>query len=316
MRMADSAAPILMPIISMKLSTLKALMAAVEEGSLRSAARRLGVSQPALTKSIRELELDLGTTLLHRTSRGVQATAQGKVLYDRALKATRELSQAADEIQQLNGRMVGDLHISAVPVAVMLLIPELLRTFGQAFPEVRLRVSEELYVVQLQRLRTQEVDVTVGGIPDELPPGEFGVEPLIQTVMVPTARKGSPWLKARKLADLQEARWVFTGAHSDSGYAKLLFESHGLKAPPIGAVVNSTLALLSLVATGDYVGLMPSQIAAHPMAAQYISVIPIAEKGHPLTIGAILRSDTVPSPLLRNVLAHLHRAAHQVGKSH
>lgn len=136
MRMADSAAHI--SDADMKLSTLKALMAAVEEGSLRSAARRLGVSQPALTKSIRELELDLGTTLLHRTSRGVQATAQGKVLYDRALKATRELSQAADEIQQLNGRMVGDLHISAVPVAVMLLIPELLRTFGQAFPEVRL----------------------------------------------------------------------------------------------------------------------------------------------------------------------------------
>jgi len=297
----------------MKLSTLNTLMAAIEEGSLRGAARRIGASQPALTKMIRELELELGTTLLHRTSRGVQATAQGKVLYEHALRATRELGQAVDEIHQMNGQMVGDLHISAVPVAVMLLIPELLRTFGLAFPDVRLRVSEELYVAQLQRLRAHEVDITVGGIPDELPPGEFVVEPLIQTTMVPTARTGSPWLQARKLSDLQKAKWVFTGAHGDSGYAKILFESHGLPTPPVGAVVNSTLALLSVAATGDYVGLMPSQIAQHPMALPFISVIPIEERGHPLTIGAILRSDTVPSPLLRNVLTHLHRAAHHVG---
>ncbi|AZV93491.1 LysR family transcriptional regulator [Kerstersia gyiorum] len=296
----------------MKLAALHALVAAVEEGSLRGAARRIGTSQPALTKTIRELELELGSSLLTRTSRGVQPTAQGKVLYERALKATRELNLAVDEIHQMRGHMAGDLHISAVPVAVMLLVPELLRTFGQAYPDVRLRVSEELYVAQLQRLRTQEVDITVGGIPNDLPPGEFLVEPLIHTTMVPTARKGSHWLQARSLQDLQHARWVFTGARGESGYARTLYESNGLAAPPVGAIVNSTLALLSLVATGDYVGLMPSQIARHPLAAPFISVIPIREQGHALEIGAILRSDTSPSPLLRHIMTHLHRAAHHV----
>ncbi|CAM4381817.1 LysR family transcriptional regulator [Kerstersia similis] len=296
----------------MKLAALHALVAAVEEGSLRGAARRTGTSQPALTKTIRELELELGSSLLTRTSRGVQATAQGKVLYERALKATRELNLAVDEIHRMRGHMVGDLHISAVPVAVMLLVPELLRTFGQAYPDVRLRVSEELYIAQLQRLRTQEVDITVGGIPSDLPPGEFVVEPLIQTTMVPTVRKGSHWLQARTLQDLQRARWVFTGAQGESGYARTLYESNGLAAPPVGAIVNSTLALLSLVATGDYVGLMPSQIARHPLAAPFISVIPIQEQGHALEIGAILRSDAAPSPLLRHIMTHLHRAAHHV----
>ena len=64
----------------MKLATLNTLIAAVDEGSLRGAARQIGVSQPALTKMIRELELELGTALLQRTSRGVLPTAQGKVL--------------------------------------------------------------------------------------------------------------------------------------------------------------------------------------------------------------------------------------------
>ena len=53
----------------MKLTTLRALVAAIEEGSLRSAARRVGVSQPALTKMIRELELELSTTLFVQIQR-------------------------------------------------------------------------------------------------------------------------------------------------------------------------------------------------------------------------------------------------------
>ena len=296
----------------MKLSTLNALVAAVEEGSLRGAARRVAVSQPAITKMIRELEIELAAPLLLRTSRGVVPTPQGKVLYERAVKAGRELSSAVDEISQMGGRMVGQLHIGAVPLAVMLLIPETLRTFGQAFPEVRLRLSEELYVAQLQRLRAGEVDVTVGGIPDNLATGEFFIEPLISTRMVPTVRKGSPWLKARQLADLQSARWVYTGSNSESGYAKLFFEHQGLVPPRVGAVVNSTLALLSLVASGDYVALMPQQIAVQPLVAQFISVIPIQEQGYPLQLGAILRSDAVVSPVLRQLITHLHRAAHQV----
>ncbi|MDD0839810.1 LysR substrate-binding domain-containing protein [Curvibacter sp. HBC61] len=298
----------------MKLATLNALVAAIEEGSLRGAARRVGVSQPALTKMIRELELELAAPLLMRTSRGVQPTAQGKVLYERSVKANRELRAAVEEINQMDGRLIGELHLGAVPLAVMLLIPETLRTFGRDFPHIRLRVSEELYVAQLHKLRSGEVDVTVGGVPDDLSTGEFFVEPLMNTVMVPTVRRGSPWLKAKCLADLQTARWVYTGANSESGYAKLFFERHQLQPPAIGAVVNSTLALLSLVCSGDYVALMPVQIARLPIVAAFIDVIELAEGGYPLEVGAILRSDSVPSPVLRHLLTHLHRAAHQLSQ--
>lgn len=296
----------------MKLNALQALVAAIQEGSLRSAARRIGVTQPALTKLMRELEIELGAPLLVRTSQGVTATEQGKVLFEHALKASQELLAATDKIHQLGGQMRGVLNIAAVPVALMLLIPETLRTFSREFPDIRLRVSEELFVEQLQRLRSGEIDIVVGGIPEGLASGKFAIEELIQTSMVVVVRKGSPMERARKLAQFAKSRWVYTSAATDTGYASRLFEMHGLPTPPVGAVVNSTLALLSLVASSDYVGLMPQQIAQHPLAAPYISMVPLVETGLPLTVGAIVRSDSVVSPAIRHFIAHLHRAAHQV----
>lgn len=299
----------------MKFGTLRALVAAVDEGSLRNAARRLGVSQPALTKMIRELENELGAKLLVRTTQGVLPTAQGKVLYEHAQNVSRELDTAADRIDQLSGRMTGELSVGAVPLAVMLLIPETLRTFSREFPDIRLRVSEELYFAQLQRLRKGEVDVAVCGMPQGLASGDFVVEALMTTTMVVVVRKGSALADARSLGELAHARWVYTGAHSDEGYAKTLFETNGLPAPPVGAVVNSTLALLSIVGSSDFVGLMPEQIVDHPLATQFLSVVDVAEGGLPLTVAAIVRSDAAVSLAVRHFVAHLHRAAHQVSKA-
>jgi DNA-binding transcriptional LysR family regulator len=65
---------------------------------------------------------------------------------------------------------------------------------------------------------------------------------------------------------------------SDEGYAKTLYESHGMAPPAVGSVVNSTLALLSLVGSGDFVGLLPQQAAQHPLCTRYLQVVPVAEK--------------------------------------
>ena len=293
----------------MKLKALQALVAAIEEGSLRSGARRVGMSQPALSKLVRELEIELGAPLLVRHSQGVQTTPQGQVLFEHALKVARELASATDQIQQLGGQMRGELNVAAVPVAMMLLIPETLRTFSRAFPGIRLRVSEELFVEQLQKLRNGQVDLVVGGIPEGLPSGEFIAEELMTTSMVVVARRGSRYARAKRLADLGQAPWVYTGASTQTGYASRLFEAHQLPAPPVGAMVNSTLALLALIGSGDLLGLMPQQIVSHPLAGQDIVVVPLEEPGLPLTVGVIVRSGSVVSPAIRQFIVHLHRAA-------
>lgn len=299
----------------MKLTGLRALVAAVEEGSMRSASRRLNISQPALTKLIQEVERELATTLLMRSTTGVAPTAQGKVLYERAVAAERELAIAVEQIGQLGGRMTGSLAVGAVPLAIMTIIPESLRTFGRDFPHIQLRVVEELYIQQLTRLRMGEVDVAVGPVPENLPSGEFHVEPLMPVGMVIVARKGHPLAGARTLAELGQAQWVYTGANPDHGYAKVYYEQHNLAPPRAGAVVNSTLGLLSVIALGNCIGLLPQQIATHPFAAQHLEIIPVAEGPLQLNIGAIARSSAALRPSVRHFLAHLHRAAGRSIKS-
>lgn len=296
----------------MKLNALQALVAAIEEGSFRGAARRLGVSQPALTKTLRELELELSTTLMERSTRGVTPTLQGKVLYERALNVQRELTAATDAINQMGGNMVGTLSVGAVPLAVTLLVPEAARTFNRDFPGVKLRIVEELFLAHLPRLRRREVDIAIGGIPDDLVSGEYSIEPLMQTRMIPVVRRGHQLAKATSLAELGRAGWIYTGVTSDTGYATALFAMHHLPAPVAAASVTSTLALMALLTSSDHVGLLPEQLAAHPLTAQFVVAPPIAEAGLPLQVGAIARHESMVLPAVRHFIAHLHRAAYRL----
>ncbi|MEY4295005.1 MAG: hypothetical protein RLY82_693 [Pseudomonadota bacterium] len=294
-----------------KLQALRYLVAAIDAGSLRLAALDLRISQPALSKAIQELENQFNAPLLTRSQSGVAATAQGQLLYEQAQKIHQNLQLAHEQIQQLSGQMVGKLTIGAVPLAVMLLMPQTLQSFRRDFPDIQIRLSEELYIAQLQRLRKGDVDVAVavGGIPYGLSTTEFHTEALLTTTMVVVVRKGHPLRKARTLSDLARAPWVYTGADTEQGYARVLFLANGLPEPPVGGIVNSTLALISLVTSSDCIGLMPEQIANHPLSKPFLTVVNIKEKGLPLTVGVIVKRSNAIKPIVRHMIAHLHGAA-------
>jgi DNA-binding transcriptional LysR family regulator len=164
-------------------------------------------------------------------------------------------------------------------------------------------------------VRKGEVDIALGPLPDPLPRGDCSVEPLMPIDMVVVVRKGNALGRSRQLADLAEARWVYTGATEATGLARTLFETNGLPPPPAGAVVNSTLGLLSVIASGNCVGLLPRQIAAHPFASQFLQVVPVREAPLRLTLGAMARNDAAVKPAVRHFMAHLHRAAYSLSQA-
>jgi DNA-binding transcriptional LysR family regulator len=300
---------------AMKLSSLQALVAAIQEGSLRAAARRLGISQPALTKVVRELEREVGAPLLLRSRAGVVASTQGKALFESALRVDREIAGAKEQIEQLGGHMVGEIKVGAVPQALMVLVPETLRTFCREFPEIRLRVTEELYVAQLAKLRDGEVDLLVGPLPTGVAAGEFATETLIPLQLAVVARKGSRFARASSLKELMvaNAKWVYTSASGGAGYVKDLFRHHGLEPPASLAAANSTLALWAMITGGDYVGLMPLAVARHPVGSSQFGIVPIHEGHLKLTVGVMARREALLKPVIRHFIAHLQRAAHHAG---
>lgn len=294
----------------MKLANLNALIAAVESGSLRAAARRIGTSQPAVTKLLRELERELQTSLLVRSTQGVVPTAQGKVLYERALAAQRELGHAREQIVQLNGDMVGEISIGSVPFAIMQLIPHAVRSFSREFPEIQLRIREELYIEALTSLRRGDIDIALGPVPQGLPPGEFALEPLNPVAMVVVVRRASPLAQVTDLTQLAGERWIYTSASAGAtGYARRLFDAHGLALPRAAAVVNSTLGLMGMLQSGDFLGLMPRSLAEHPAFAPFMAIVPVPTGVLDMAMGALVKPETMLKPAVRHLLAHLHRAA-------
>ena len=97
----------------MKLSQLQHVLAVSEMGSLRGAGRHLGIAQPAITRSIRDIEQELGATLFERHAKGVRLTEIGKAFLARAHAVQAELVRAKDEVEQLKGRLSGKASMIA-----------------------------------------------------------------------------------------------------------------------------------------------------------------------------------------------------------
>ena len=121
----------------MKDHCLRALLAVAETGTIRSAARALSLSQAALTKALRELELEMGVELLTRSHRGVRLTEAGRILHDRARAARHQLLIAETEIRALSGAVPEKLSIGVTPMVALSVLPDV---FFQA-PSVGAHVS-------------------------------------------------------------------------------------------------------------------------------------------------------------------------------
>src|SRR5690606_5127548 len=103
----------------MKDHSLRALLAVAETGTIRAAARALNLSQAALTKSLRELETEVGAELLTRSYRGVRLTEAGRILHDRAKVSRQQLETAQAEIRALSGAESGRVAVGVTPMVAL-----------------------------------------------------------------------------------------------------------------------------------------------------------------------------------------------------
>lgn len=129
----------------MKLSYIQALVAVVRAGSIHAAARDLGVSQPAFSKTLRALEEELAAPILIRSINGVELTEYGKAFYQRALIVSDELRRAQEDVMQLRGKLEGSLSVAIAPASIMQLAPMVFEDFRRKCPAVKLHITEGIW---------------------------------------------------------------------------------------------------------------------------------------------------------------------------
>ena len=166
--------------LNLHLQQLAYLQAVERWGSLTEAARRLGVSQPALSQSIAQLERRLGTPLLERAGRGRRLTEAGREAARFASEVLGRAAELREWLQELEAGSAGVLRVGMIDAASLYVLPETVRAFRLASPGVEVRLAVDRSAVLLERLARFELDIAfvVGPPPEGYRSTEVLSEPL------------------------------------------------------------------------------------------------------------------------------------------
>ena len=294
----------------MKLVQLQHLVATAELGGLRRAARHLGIAQPAITRSIRDLEHELGVTLFERSARGMTLTPIGEAFVKRSTAVQLELERARDEVQQLKGVSTGTVSIGLSTAPHVSMLPMVLEPFRRRYPDVRLRITEGLFPAMESDIRSGAIDFYVGPLSEDVLSGEYWSEKLLENRRVVLGRRGHPLAAATSLADLIDARWVATSVTVDSG-AELapLFLRHGLAEPVIAIQAQSALSMITVAATSDILAMLPQQWLGFARTTRLLSHIKVTEELVAPTICIVNRSRFPLTPIAQHLSDLFRRSA-------
>ena len=276
----------------MRLTQIRDFLAVVECGGIRPAARKLGVAQPTITKSVRSLEDELHVQLFARKARGILPTAAGRAFFSRAHVAHAELSKAAEEA--LGGSSSGSVAFGIGPVGVARIVPPAIASFQRQFPHAHVRIVEGLGHVLLPQLREEALDFVVGVRPKDVGP-VLKYRPLFRSAMCVVARKDHPLRNARSLEELAGADWVaMSMAGRPSELVARLHLDAGLAPPSPVILCESINTVVAVLAKSDMVTTLQRLHVKESVARDMLREIPISLPS--VSIGLFTRADT---PLTR-----------------
>ncbi|MFJ1258292.1 LysR family transcriptional regulator [Cupriavidus sp. CuC1] len=261
----------------MKLHQLRALVAIADSGSIRNAAKATDYSPAAITKAVRELEDEVGVTLIVRETTGITLTPAGQVLLEHARLTVGVLARARQEMDVFAGKRKGTLAVGIPSWLGMTLLGEIVGRFQLHMPETRLEFFESLLTVTVPKLRDGTLDLSIGRMPLSSPE-EFTQVPLFVAGYAVVARAGHPMADCRAFRELKGATWIlnrdFTGA---DGMFQSAFRDYCRRYTPHIHISHSGVIATSLIAKTDFLSLMPWPLAEQLVAKDGLCVLPIRD---------------------------------------
>ena len=296
----------------LKLRDLHAFFTAVQRGSMSKAARQLGVSQPAVSEAIADLEQALGVRLLDRGPQGIEPTMYGDALLRRSAAVFDELRQCIRDIEFLADPTAGELRIGC-PEAVAAILPPILESFSREYPRVVLRVDPvNTATLELPGLRERKFDLVVALLlmqrVDDGQGDDLNVEVLFDDHLVIAAGMRSRWARRRKidLAELVNEPWIL--ATPDTGPYRIVseaFRARGLDMPKISLMTLSVHLRTNMVASGHFITTFPSSVARLHADRFSLKVLPVDLPVRPWPVAIVTLKNRTLSPGVERFIAHI-----------
>lgn len=285
----------------MQLNQLMSFLAVRDAGSLRAAARRIGISQPAISKAMAALEAELHASLFVRTSRGVRLTEAGQLFAARAAVIQAELAKVREDLAELRGYAEGATSVGIGPPVIPIVASAFAR-FRAERPNTRVRVREGTRDVLLPLVRDGSLDFAIAERGTEPVEGGLVARPLWQAEIVIVARRGHPLARATSLTQLVSASWLMIYRPGAGGLLERACMAAGLPAPDMRVHCESHAAALALIAGSDLLGLVPIHDARTGIDAGRLQRVNVRERlGRP-RMAAFTRADTPMSTAARQLL--------------
>jgi DNA-binding transcriptional LysR family regulator len=292
---------------------LRQFMVVVDAGCLSKASERLHITQPALTRNIKNLEESLNAILLHRVPRGVVPTEAGQELYRYAHLILNEAKRAARDVQAIASGRKGHVHIGIAALFAETIVDPLAAVFGEACPGVRLRVTEGFFEELVTDLVRGKVDVIVSNFPPDSFPPDVEFEPLLtlRSSFVVGSTHPLAYKAEVTTEDLCGSPWAIVRRPHVADFLESFFASQGFPVLTGSIETNSLSALKSLVRSGRYVSLLADAWVGAELRSGDIVALPVA--GAPILrpAGLIMRGSIEQRPVVVQAIELLRKVCRQ-----
>ena len=246
------------------LQTVRIVRAIADTGSITSAAKSLGYSQPAISQHLQRAETRLELALVTRVGRSVRLTEAGALLARHAIAITSAIDAAEGDLADLAGLRTGTVRLAAFPTASSTIVPRLLAALAKTQPGIRVTYIETEPPEAIQMLREGAIDLAItfsypGDRADVYRDSSAGLssEPLFTEETVIVIPDGHPLADSEvvDVARLAGERWI-AGCPRCRGHLLTVCEVAGFE-PAIGFETDNASAVLGMVASGLGVALLP-----------------------------------------------------------
>ncbi|WP_058545150.1 LysR family transcriptional regulator [Pseudomonas fluorescens] len=283
----------------MTLDQLRAFVAVVEHGSIRSAARDLGLAQSGLTQQIKRLESAVNVELFIRGNSGITLSAPGEAFLPRARLILRECDYAQLEAKSSGQDVFGALAVGASSEAFSEILLPVLGQFREQYKRVSVHIASGPSNVLLSRVREAKLDFAITLVATTADMSDLTQTPLDLARPAVICRAGHPLVKCTSLSQLREAEWISTGPYARQGSPSNrlydLFDAEGYDRPNVILTVESLFDSLSLLLESDLLFLAPSFVLDTAGYSRFLAQIPIREAIPNTNLSLVQRSD-VPLP--------------------